>query len=101
MTVFDIIDDCLQASDELAQAYVLKEQFYDIVHTSTYETIETDLTQYTQVLKDSGMPEFKDAINVFSNWKQEIIHSFIINVHVERKKDNDEKNIIQMDILKA
>ena len=88
VTVFDIIDDCLQASDELAHAYALKEQFYDIVHTSTYETIETDLTNYSQTLVDSGLPEYNGAITAFTNWKQEIINSFIINEHVDRD-DNE------------
>lgn len=87
VTIFDIIDDCLQASDELAQAYALKEQFYDLVHNSSYETIEDDLTAYTQTLIDSGLKEFEGAITAFINWKQEIINSFIPNEHVDYEDD--------------
>jgi len=90
VNIFDIIDDCLQASDELAEAYVLKEKFYDIVNNSTNETIEDDLTDYTQELIESELKEFESAVITFTNWKEEIINSFIPNEHVvDEQDDND------------
>lgn len=89
VSIFDIIDDCLQASDELAQAYALKEQFYAIIHNSNYKTIRHKLDDFINTLIDSNLPEFNAAITAFTNWKEEIINSFIPNQLI-KKVDTEE-----------
>ena len=82
ITAFDIIDECIQSSDLLATAYSLKEEFYDILNNSTINNIEQNLDNYIFKLIELRIPEFKEVISAFTNWKQEIINSFIPNNYI-------------------
>lgn len=75
----------LRFSDELKQAYELKESFVKWFHQakengqeSILQTKELLARFYEQVEK-AEIPEFKKAIKTLQNWQVEILNSFVYN----------------------
>lgn len=66
----------LDISADLSTAYFLKEQLYKyVVDASTKEAALKELNIWINDATESGIPEFKNAITAYTNWKESIINS--------------------------
>lgn len=72
-----VLDELLGINDEIKYAYQLKEAFLDIINHSNYEIVKTELKNYIDVCRNSGLNEFIEASNTIENWLEYICNSFI------------------------
>lgn len=76
-SIQEIIDDSLALSPDLEEAYTLTQKFLQGVREVKYEEANEWITQWIDSLKESRNKEFQKLAGMFSNWKNEIINSFI------------------------
>ena len=72
-----VLDELLGINDEIKYAYQLKETFLDIINHSNYEIVKTELKNYIDVCRNSGLNEFIEVSNTIENWLEYICNSFI------------------------
>ena len=72
-----VLDELLGINNEIKYAYQLKEVFLDIINHSNYERVKTELKNYIDVCRNSGLNEFKEVSNTIENWLEYIVNSFI------------------------
>ena len=72
-----IIDDAVNLTDELREAYIMINTFLKGLKEVKFEDSLVWLEDWINILKNSSIKEFKDLANMFSNWKIEIRNSFI------------------------
>ena len=53
-----VLDELLGINDEIKCAYQMKEAFLDIINHSNYEIVKTELKNYIDVCRNSGLNEF-------------------------------------------
>ena len=68
-------DTMFSLSDELGQAYYLKEHFMKIWNASTRNEAKFLLDGWIVAAKNSGIEEFKSSITAFTNWHTEILNA--------------------------
>ena len=73
---YDLREELLSINEELKQAYILKELFFDTVRHIEYLEIEEELKEWISICKES-MEEFKEAAKTIENWLPYIVNSFI------------------------
>lgn len=73
----DIRDQLLEISEELKQAYILKELFLDLIHYSDYEHAEEEISEWIAITKHCELEEFREAAKTIENWLEYIVNSFI------------------------
>lgn len=73
----DIRDELLNISSELYYAYLLKELFLDVIHTSTYEYAEEELKEWIATVRSYDLEEMLEASKTIENWLPYIVNSFI------------------------
>lgn len=66
----------LQQSADLAQAYYLKEQFYDFMDSKTRAEAYKKLRKFIISAQVSGLDEFNSCLTMLSNWAKYILNSF-------------------------
>jgi transposase len=70
-------DRMLQLFPDLAQAYWLKEEILRMVNEiHDLPSARIALDQWIQKAKDSRIPEMKNAIRAYQNWRKPILNSF-------------------------
>ena len=67
----------LKVDDEIRKAYELKELYHRFNSTSTFDDASSWLGEIIYQFKQSLIPEFIEVARTLSNWKKEIINSFI------------------------
>jgi len=77
VTPREIVDMARSFSPELKAAIDLKDEFYELLHTSDYNNISSRLGQYIEKLKNSNLPEYFIVAKTYDNWFIEICNSFI------------------------
>lgn len=70
------LDNMLYYNDDLRQAYLLKEQFFDICHMTKYSEQRKAYADWIIYAESVGLPEFKSCITAFRNWHKEILNAF-------------------------
>ena len=102
MTIALLIETMLKVSDELKDAYYLKEAYREFNLTATYENAEEQLDVLCDAFKTSGIKEYNKFRYLLLEWKTEILNSFfrlngyrISNGNLERK-NSDIKTIIKV-----
>ena len=78
ITAREIIDKVRDFNPDMKKAIDLKDAFYEIMHTTSYDEARDVLDHFIDDLYRSRLPEFKTVAKTFKNWKEEIINSFII-----------------------
>ncbi len=63
-------------SEELLQAYMLKEWFVELMEISCPNKREETLDRWITLAKNCGVPEFERYAKSFVNWQEEIVNSF-------------------------
>lgn len=76
-SVEQILIDATTLNEELAEAYELTQSFLTAVRTLKYEEAEEWIKSWIKTLGESNIKEFRDLKDMFVNWKDEILHSFI------------------------
>lgn len=66
-------------SNNLEQAYRLKEAFKDFIEENDYEKAKKELNIWIEMARESELKEFKEVITALTNWKKEILNSKLIN----------------------
>ena len=102
MTIALLIETMLKVSDELKDAYYLKEAYREFNLTATYENAEEQFDVLCDAFKTCGIKEYYKFRYLLLEWKTEILNSFfrlngyrISNGNLERK-NSDIKTIIKV-----
>ncbi len=70
------LDIMLLYSDDLRQAYKLKEAFYSICQDERYSVQRKAFYDWIKYAEQVQLPEFKACITAFRNWSKEILNAF-------------------------
>jgi len=70
------LDIMLLYSDDLRQAYKLKEAFYAICQHERYSVQRKAFYDWIQYAEQVQLPEFNACITAFRNWSKEILNAF-------------------------
>lgn len=71
------LQEILDISDELMNAYNLKEEFFRITINVKYENAKKELIKWIEKCYESGIEEMIDAAKTINNWLDAIVNSFI------------------------
>lgn len=77
VTPREIIDMVRDINPEIKLAIDLKDEFYELIHTSNINNIHSRLLLFINKLKDSSLHEYFIVSKTSSNWFNEISNSFI------------------------
>lgn len=72
----EALDVMLLYSEDLRQAYKLKEAFYTICQETRYSIQRKDFYEWIQYAEQVNLPEFRACITAFRNWSKEILNAF-------------------------
>lgn len=75
----EALDVMLTYSDDLRQAYNLKEKFYKLCNESNYEKQKIMLSNWILYAQNTKLKEFNACITAFCNWNKEILNAFKYN----------------------
>lgn len=73
------VNNMLNISYSLYEAYTLKEAFFEIFEQKTVEDMIKLFKEWIQFASSSSIPKFNDCAKTFSNWYNEIVNSFYFN----------------------
>jgi len=77
VTSRQIVDMAKSIDDELKLAIDLKDEFYELIHTSSFNDSHLVMRSFIEKLKDSRIPEYFYVAKTYDNWFTEICNSFI------------------------
>lgn len=86
VTPLQIVDMAKDIHPDLRLAIDLKDEFYEILHTTSPKEAPQVLHQFIDKLKSSNIPEYKYVAKTYTNWFNEIVNSF----HQEINQDTGE-----------
>ena len=66
----------LQQSNDLAQAYYLKELFYDFMNSKSSTEAKPKLRKFINAASVSELDEFNSVLITLANWAKYILNSF-------------------------
>lgn len=72
-----IVDMASNMHPDLAEAILLKDDFFDAVDNFSYDEFKVFIDVFIDRLRNSNVKEFRDLTKTFKNWKNEICNSFI------------------------
>ena len=78
MNKAELLEEVLSIDDELRKAYTIGHNFLKALDKVTYDWAEDFLKNTISIFAVSGIKEFEDVANTFTNWQREIINSFIV-----------------------
>ena len=67
----------LNISNELHDAYILKEMFLDLVNYSDYDHAEEEIKSWIEMVYNYIISEMIEVANTIKNWLPYIVNSFI------------------------
>ncbi len=70
------INAMMYISDELRQAYYLKEAFYTVIDAQSREEAKKLMADWILSAQNSGIPEYTACSNTLINWQTGILNSF-------------------------
>ena len=73
----DRLQEILDISRELTEAYTIKEEFFRIIINVKYQNAKKELTKWIEQCYESGIDEMIEAAKTINNWLEEIVNSFI------------------------
>ena len=75
--IHDLREEILSINEDIHNAYLLKELFLDVVHSSTYEYAESEFKEWIETVRSYKIPEMIEASKTIENWLEYIANSFI------------------------
>lgn len=76
VTPLQIVDMAKEIHPDLKLAIDLKDEFYELLHTTSFDEAQEKLESFIEQLKASDIPEYKYVARTYTNWKTEIVNSF-------------------------
>ena len=76
VTPLQIVDMAKAIHPDLKLAIDLKDEFYELLHTTSFDEAQEKLEAFIELLKASNIPEYKYVAKTYTNWKAEIVNSF-------------------------
>lgn len=73
----DLREEILSINEDIHNAYLLKELFLDVVHSSTYEYAESEFKEWIETVRSYKIPEMIESSKTIENWLEYIANSFI------------------------
>ena len=70
----------LELSKDLAKAYYLTQEFYEVMSSKNLEEAKKRLSNWYLHYQVAGLKEFDSAFRAFSNWENEILNIFRTNL---------------------
>ncbi|WP_373367862.1 transposase [Hominilimicola fabiformis] len=70
----------LYISDEMLQAYYLKEQFYKIMDANDRQTAKQLMSDWISSAESCNIEEYKYCAKTLLNWQTEILNSFDVRL---------------------
>ncbi len=87
--IYMICFTLLENTDEdMTEMINLKDELYDFYSNSTYEEAKTRINDLIIHFRSSAVPELVPFANTLTQWKPEIINSFIIIPGINKKMNN-------------
>ena len=83
ITPLQIVDMAKEIHPDLRIAIDIKDEFYELIHTTSLGEAPEKIDQFINTLKHSGIKEYKYVANTFKNWRKEIINSFYEHINEE------------------
>lgn len=83
VTPGEIVEMARNIDDDLKLAIDLKDEFYELLHTASYEEAPSLLEEFIYKLKQSNIPEYDYVAKTYTNWGTEIANSFYQEVNEE------------------
>ncbi len=77
VTPRQIVDMARSIDDELKRAIDLKDEFYELLHSTSYEDSQVVLRSFIEKLKNAHIPEYFYVAKTYDNWFFEICNAFI------------------------
>ena len=74
------VDVMLRFSDQLLQAYALKEAFYDFMEAPSRDEAERLMDFWLEACDRLNLPEFKPCCKMLANWRPYILNAFDIRL---------------------
>lgn len=74
------IELLLSYNDKLRQAYEMKEWFYEINDSKSFEFKKEQFSLWLETATQMDNPHFKEAAKTLSNWSKYIVNSFKYNL---------------------
>ena len=74
---YDVREELLKINEELHNAYLLKELFFDVLHTTNYEYAELEIKGWIETVRSYNIEEMNNAAKTIENWLPYIVNSFI------------------------
>lgn len=72
----DALEIMLQQSPDLAAAYYLKEQFYDVMKSENRQEASNKLRKFILSAQASNLTEFNACLTMLANWGKYILNTF-------------------------
>ena len=76
VTPEQIVNMAKEIHPDFKLAIELKDEFYELIHTTSLEEAHEKLNQFIYQLKTSGLKEYEYVARTYTNWKTEIVNSF-------------------------
>ena len=76
ITPREIVDMAANIHPDLKIAIDIKDDFYEALHTMSYQEAKAFLPNFIHRLKQCKVKEFKELAKTFSNWFNEILNAF-------------------------
>ena len=70
------INSMMYISDELRQAYYLKEEFYTVIDAQSREEAKRLMADWILSVQNSDIPEYTSCANTLLNWQTGILNTF-------------------------
>jgi transposase len=86
--LYDIYDLIINIDDNLKKAVEIKDEIHLFYKNTKYKDAKKELEKLIIECRTTNLKELQDFSNTLTNWKQEIINSFIIIPSINRKMNN-------------
>lgn len=70
------LNSILAYSEDLRQAYYLKQLFFEFSDSSSYDQAKKNLIDFILIAQNSGITEYINLAKTLTNWSEEILNSF-------------------------
>ena len=78
MNKAELLEETLSIDEDLRNAYTIGHNFIKAIDKITFEKSVEFLKATISIFQSSGLKQFEDVADTFTNWQTEIINSFII-----------------------
>lgn len=86
--LYDLFNLLENTDEDMAEMINLKDELYDFYEKCTYEESKAKINELIIDFRSSSVPELVSFANTLTQWKPEIINSFIIIPGINKKMNN-------------